>query len=148
MDLYILLIWSAFCLIVEPGRLQFMRSKSQTWLALSFFLLFCGKDEWLTYSSHLVLTPFKNRTFPSLNFSWVYVCMGFPGDTVAKILSANAGDTDSIPGSRRMSGGRHGKLLQYSCLDLMDRRAWRGLRGSKSQTRLSNWAPPPLCLCT
>ena len=41
---------------------------------------------------------------------YVYVCMyvciymGFPGDSVIKSLSANAGDADSIPGSGRSPG--------------------------------------------
>ena len=44
----------------------------------------------------------------------------FPGGSVVKNLPANAGDTEdsgSIPGSVRSPGGRHGKPLQYSCLE-------------------------------
>ena len=41
---------------------------------------------------------------------------------------ANAGDLRdpcSVPRSGRSPGGRHGNLLQYSCLEnSMDRRAW------------------------
>ena len=52
--------------------------------------------------------------------------IGFPGGFN---LPANAGDTrdiDSIPGSRRFSGGRNGNPFQYSCLEnSMDRGAWR-----------------------
>ena len=39
---------------------------------------------------------------------------------VVKNPPANAGDTEdsgSIPGSVRSPGGRHGKPLQYSCLE-------------------------------
>ena len=47
---------------------------------------------------------------------------------MVKNLPANAGDIrdlDSIPGSGRFPGGRHGKPLQYSCLENpMDRGAW------------------------
>ena len=47
---------------------------------------------------------------------------------VVKNLMANAGDigeTDSIPGLERSSGGGNGNLLLYSCLENpMDRGAW------------------------
>ena len=41
---------------------------------------------------------------------------GFPQDSVVKNLPANAGDSGSIPGSRRSPGGGNGNPLQYSCL--------------------------------
>ena len=48
---------------------------------------------------------------------------------VGKNPPANARDirdTISIPGSRRSPGGKHGNLLQYSCLqNSMDRDAWQ-----------------------
>ena len=48
------------------------------------------------------------------------------GDSVAKNLPANAGDTGSIPGSGRSPGGGHGNPVQYSGLEnLMDGGAWR-----------------------
>ena len=47
---------------------------------------------------------------------------------MVKNLPANAGDMrnlGSIPGSGRSSGGGHGNLLQYSCLEnAMDRGTW------------------------
>jgi len=46
-------------------------------------------------------------------------------------------DKDSIPGSRRSLGGKHGNPLQYSCRDNpMDRAAWWATvhRVTKSQT--------------
>ena len=47
---------------------------------------------------------------------------------VVKNLPADARDVrtmGSIPGSGRSPGGRHGKPLQYSCLENpMDRGAW------------------------
>ena len=47
---------------------------------------------------------------------------------VVKNLPANAGDTDSIPGSGRSPGGGHGNPLQYSCMkNLMDRAAWQAM---------------------
>ena len=54
----------------------------------------------------------------------INVC--FPGGSVVKNLSANAGDVGSIPGFRRSPGEGNDNLLQYSCLgNPMDREAWR-----------------------
>ena len=44
------------------------------------------------------------------------VPMGFPGDSVVKNPSANAGDTGSIPGSGRSARGGNGRPFQYPCL--------------------------------
>jgi len=42
-----------------------------------------------------------------------------------KESTCNAGDSDSIPGSRRFPRGRNGNPLQYSCLEnAMDGGAW------------------------
>ena len=50
---------------------------------------------------------------------------GFPGGTVVKKPSANAGDVGSISGLGRSSGVGNGSPLQYSCLEnSMDRGAW------------------------
>ena len=50
--------------------------------------------------------------------------MGFPGGSVVKNPSANAGDTGLIPAWGRFPGEGNGKPLQYSCLeDPMDRGA-------------------------
>ena len=68
---------------------------------------------------------------------------GFPGGTVVKNPSANAGDSRDvglIPGSGRSPGVGNGNPLQYSCLEnSMDRRCWWAtVHGvTKSQTRLS-----------
>jgi len=54
--------------------------------------------------------------------------MGFPGDSVAKNPSVNAGDTGSIPGWRRSPGEGNSNPLQYSCLgNPMDRGAWQAV---------------------
>ena len=51
---------------------------------------------------------------------------GFPGGSVVKNLSTNAGDMGLIPGLGRYPGGGNGNPLQYSCLgNAMDRAAWR-----------------------
>ena len=56
------------------------------------------------------------------------VFLGFPGGSVGKESACNAGDAEVIgliPGSGRSSGGGHGNLLQFSCLENpMDRGAW------------------------
>ena len=56
------------------------------------------------------------------------VAQGFPGGSVVKSPSANAGDSgDSglIPGLERSPGGGCGNPFQYTCLEnSMDRGAW------------------------
>ena len=42
--------------------------------------------------------------------------MGFPGDSVVKNPSANAGDMGSVPGSGRSPGAGNGNPAQYPCL--------------------------------
>ena len=60
----------------------------------------------------------------------------FPGGSMVKNLSANAGDTEDvglIPRSGRSPGGRNGNPLQYSYLEnSMDREArWATIQGSQ-----------------
>ena len=54
--------------------------------------------------------------------------MDFPGGSVGKESTCNAGDAEdvgSIPGLGRSPGGGHGSTLQYSYLENpMDRGAW------------------------
>ena len=51
--------------------------------------------------------------------------LGFPGGSVVKNLSANAGDMSLIPGLGRSRGEGNGNPLQCSCLgNPMDRGAW------------------------
>ena len=42
---------------------------------------------------------------------------GFPGGSVVKNLSTNAGEAGSSPGSGRSPGVGNGNWLQYSCLE-------------------------------
>ena len=62
-------------------------------------------------------------SYGSVNFK-----LGFPGGSVVKNPTANAGDagdTGSIPGLGRSPGVGSGNLLQYSCLkNPIDRGAW------------------------
>ena len=51
--------------------------------------------------------------------------MGFPGVSVVKNPSVNAGDSGAIPGPERSREEGNGNPLQYSCLENpMDRGAW------------------------
>ena len=51
--------------------------------------------------------------------------VGFPGGSLVKNPTANAGDLGSIPGSGRSRGGGSGNPLQYPCLENpVDRGAW------------------------
>ena len=51
--------------------------------------------------------------------------LGFLGGSVAENLSANARDTDPIPGLGRSLGDGNNNPLQYSCLaNPMGRGAW------------------------
>ena len=57
----------------------------------------------------------------------------FPGGSVGKQFTCNAGDPRSIPGSGRSPGGGNGNPLQYSSLENpMDRRTC-GLQSMGSQ---------------
>ena len=57
--------------------------------------------------------------------------MGFPGGSVGKESSCNAGDkgdAGSILGSGRSLGGGQGNSLQYSCLENpMNKGAWQAM---------------------
>ena len=64
----------------------------------------------------------------------------FPGGSVVKESTCNAGDPGLIPGSGRSPGEETGNPLQYSHLgNSMDRGAWWATVSgvTKSQTRLS-----------
>ena len=71
-----------------------------------------------------------------------YLGYGLPWWLRGKESTCSAGDTGSIPGSKRSPGEGNGNPLQYSCLENpIDRGAWWGtLHGvEKSWTWLSDW---------
>ena len=64
----------------------------------------------------LLLIVHYGKTITKMTRDYIYI---FPGGSVIKIQSANAGDTGyegSIPGSGRSPVRGNGNLLQYSCL--------------------------------
>ena len=59
-------------------------------------------------------------------YACVLTGVGFPGGSVVKNLSINAGDVGLILGLERSPGEGNGNPLQYSCLgNPMDRGAWQ-----------------------
>ena len=70
---------------------------------------------------------------PSHIIAFKFLCLsdnlqGFPGSTVVKNPSANAGNASSVPGSGRSPGEGDGNPPQYSCLEIpMDGGAWRAI---------------------
>ena len=83
------------------------------------------------------------------NTELLWLCLlKTPNGLVGKESACNAGDTGSIPGSGRTSGGGNGNSLRYSCLkNPMDKGAWWATVHdfSKSQTWLSDWAHTYTC---
>ena len=135
----------------------FPNSSGWWWLISSIFLIrischktthadsYCGAwPGWAVSISVLPLTlPYRKVQGKLFLFIfWVGYCIlgDFPGSSVVKKLSANAGEAGSIPESGRSPGKGNGNPLQYSCLgNTMDREAcWAIVRGvSKNWTRLS-----------
>ena len=58
-----------------------------------------------------------------------HIILGFPGGSLIKNPSANAGEVGLIPGSGRFLGEGNGNPFQYPCLgnavDRVDGEAWR-----------------------
>ena len=61
-------------------------------------------------------------------YSYLHICMGFPGGSDGKESACNAGDLGSGPGSGRSPREENGNSLQYSCLEKsMDREVWQAI---------------------
>ena len=77
-----------------------------------------GWTGWISLQSKGLSRVFSNTTVQKHQFF----------GTVVKNLPANASDVGLITNPRRSPGGRHGNLLQYSCLgNPVDRRAWQAI---------------------
>ena len=73
------------------------------------------------------LTPKLNAHIPL----W-----GFPGGSVVKNLTVNAGNASLTPGLRRSLGGGHANPILYSCLkNPMDRGDWQAAVHGVTQLR-------------
>ena len=80
--------------------------------------------------------------FALIIFHSVHVLfLGFPGGSVRKDSSANAGDVSWVPGLGRSPGGGNGNPLQYCLRNPLDRGACRAtVHGvAKSWVWRSNW---------
>ena len=98
----------------------------------------------LLQADSLPLRVLESPCMSLLVIDFIYSSWSFPGGSVVKNLSANAGDAgDSslIPGLGGSPGEENGNLLQYSCLEKpIDRGDWRAtVYGvAKSWTQLSD----------
>ena len=62
--------------------------------------------------------------YPTVNFCWAYLILGFLGGSNSKESAWNVGNPGSIPGSERSPKEGNGNPFQYSCLEnSMDRGA-------------------------
>ena len=96
-----------------------------------------GKRDGKTRSFAELKTLYNDTRTIRDNRAYVKKWRGFPDGSAGKESACNAGDrgdVGSIPGLGRTPGGRHGKPLQYSCLENpMDRGAWQAaVRGGAS----------------
>ena len=100
---------------------------------------------WTTWTIEIALkVSFLKNILGNFLEEWLG---GFPGGSVGKESTCNAGDkgdVGSVPRLGRSLGGGQGNPLQYSCLeDPMERGAWQGYQSMGSQRvgqDWSNWA--------
>ena len=95
----------------------------------------------LTQHNSLEMNQIVYVNSSSLFTSEQYSKVGFPGGSEVKNLPANARDTGSIPGRRRLPGEGNGNSCQYFCLgNPTDRGAQQTTvhGAAKSQTQLSH----------
>ena len=97
------------------------------WVAIQYFVTQLFQLWTLKFLLCWLLHPFSISPF----FECLYYFLASPKMAlVVKNLPTNAGDIRDvclIPRSGRSPGGKHGKLLQYFCLEnAMDRGAWCG----------------------
>ena len=71
---------------------------------------------WLGWKIGGIFTEINWKQIPKKQNIQKFEYSGFPGGSVIKNQSANAGDMDSIHDPGRSPGGGNGNSLQYSCL--------------------------------
>ena len=107
-----------------------------TWWLFPMSTLYCSSLD-LTCLAYWKFIPIEQPLPMSL--------LGFPGGSVVKNPSVNAGDSGSIPWLGGSPGDGNANPLQYPCLgNPMDRQAWQATvyEVTKSQTRLTNVSAP------
>ena len=92
---------------------QFLKQATSIWPTIAFLSIY--PKEIKTYVCKCLYMNI-HRNFSHWNPKLETV-QGFPGGSVGKESTCNAGDLGSIPGLGRSPGGGHGNLLQYSCLE-------------------------------
>ena len=126
----------------EPGGLSSMGSHrvGHNWsdlaaAAAAVYIYHC----YSLNSSHPLLAPIcpQKLIFTTILFGAV----GFPGGSMVKNPSANAGNVGLIPGLGRSPGEGNGNPLQYSCWgNLMDRGAWQAaVHGVTEELDTTQW---------
>ena len=89
----------------------------------------------------------RNNTISEYIIALYYTIVqykGFSPTSVGKESSCNAGDPDSIPGSRRSPGEENGNPLQCSCLENpMNKRGWRATVHGVARGRHNLATKPP-----
>ena len=88
----------------------FWKTLSVKVLLVGHRCLFHGACVWWPNGQDILL-------YFELSKTLIYFFRGFPGGSVVKNLSGNAGNMDSILGSERSPGEGCGSPLQYSCLE-------------------------------
>ena len=93
--------------------------------------------EWLNWTDFLVG---PNMITPSLRVGYLWDSWSFPGNSISKESSCNAGDLNLFPGLGGSPGVGNGYPFQYSCLEnSTGRGAWKttvhGAANSQIQLR-------------
>ena len=85
--------------------------------------------QWGTHINYGILLHEDLSHFPHILTYWI-ICLGFPGGASGKepACPCRRHKRSGIDPGLGRSGGRHGNLLQHSCLEnLMDRGAWQAV---------------------
>ena len=100
---------------------------------------------------------FKNKNciyFQYAAYAYIYIYLGFPGGSVSKEPTCNAGDArdmGQITRLERSPRGGHSNPLQYSCLENpMDRGAWQATVKKLQEwdmTEVTEHSTAYVCVC-
>ena len=99
-----------------PGGLFVMVSSLELW-AEALALLEVDRRAKLISDFRGQVTASRGPHLPMASSSRNALAFNFPGGSVRKESSCNAGDVGSIPESGRSPGEGNGNSLQYSCLE-------------------------------